>query len=241
VTPQVLAEADGTIGRITLNRPEKLNAVTVQMGRELGEALTSLSEACDVLVIRGAGGTFCAGGDFDEVSRLQGTRAGLDELFANWVDACLSIATLPVPVVAAVEGVAMAGGFELLCCVDVGLVRADAKLADNHSNFGMVPGGGGSQWLQRAVGRQRALGHILTGERLTGEQAAAWGLAYKAFPPDTFDADVEHLLQRLAGHDRTALARTKRMIVEGGQLPLADGLALEREIALDHLVSQGPT
>jgi enoyl-CoA hydratase/carnithine racemase len=238
---EVLADADGPVGRITLNRPEKLNAVTVTMGTQLRDALTSLAESCDVLVIRGAGGNFCAGGDFDEVSRLQHSRAALDELFENWVSACSLIAQLPVPVVAAVEGVAMAGGFELLSSVDVGLVRTDAKLADNHSNFGMVPGGGGSQRLPRIVGRQRALGHILTGERLTGEQAAAWGLVYKAFEPETFEAGVETLVQRLAGHDRTALARAKRMIVEGSALSLTEGLALEREIALDHLVREGQT
>lgn len=235
---EVLAQADGPVGRITLNRPGKLNAVTVAMGRQLGEALGTLAQECDVLVIRGAGGTFCAGGDFDEVSRLQGSRAELDELFEAWVGACETIASLPVPVVAAVEGVAMAGGFELLCSVDIAVVRTDARLADNHLNFAMVPGGGGSQRLPRIAGRARALGHILTGERLTGAEAAAWGVAYRAFAPDDFEASVEALLQRLAGHDRTALQRAKRMIVEGSALSLEDGLALEREIVLDHLVKE---
>ncbi|MEA2170010.1 MAG: hypothetical protein QOF76_3310 [Solirubrobacteraceae bacterium] len=237
----VLVEVDGAVGRITLNRPEKLNAVTVELGEQLYAALESLAPQCRVLVIRGAGGNFCAGGDFDEVSRLQAEgREALNALFENFVGACELIATLDVPVVAAVEGVAMAGGFELLCAVDVGLVRDDAKLADNHLNFGMIPGGGGSQRLPRIVGRQRGLGHILTGERLTGAEAAAWGLAYKSFAPEAFEAGVEAIVQRLAGHDPVALRRAKRAVLDGLNLSLTDGLALEREAILEHLTRKDP-
>jgi enoyl-CoA hydratase len=138
-------------------------------------------------------------------------------------------------VVAAVEGYAMAGGFELMQAGDIVIVRDDAKIADNHSNFGQVPGGGGSQRLPRLVGRQRALAHILTGGRLSGTEAVAWGLAYRSVPAERFDAAVDELAERLAGKSRAALARTKRLVYEGLRRPLAEGLALERQAVLDHL------
>ena len=154
----VHAAPDGVIGRITLNRPHARNAVTVELGRALHDALVDLAERCRVLVIRGAGGHFSAGGDFAEVSRLRadGPEA-LRPLFENFGAACSVIGTLPVPVVAAVEGYALAGGFELMQSCDVVVVRDDAVIADNHLNFGQVPGGGSSQRLPRLVGRQRAL------------------------------------------------------------------------------------
>jgi enoyl-CoA hydratase/carnithine racemase len=142
-----------------------------------------------------------------------------------------------VPVVAAVEGYAMAGGFELMQACDIALVRDDAQLADNHSNFGQVPGGGGSQRLPRLVGRQRALGLILTGDRLTGAQAASWGLAYRALAPESFDAGVQELAEQLAGKSREALARSKRLIHRGLQMELSQGLELELATVLEHLGS----
>lgn len=129
----------------------------------------------------------------------------------------------------------MAGGFELMQAADIALVHEKAKLADTHSNHGMVPGGGSTQRLPRLVGRQRALGHILTGDRLSANEAVAWGLAYRAFPDDTFDADVNALAQALAAKDPIALRRSKQLVYAGLQSPLKDGLSLEHCTVLDHL------
>jgi enoyl-CoA hydratase/carnithine racemase len=239
--PDVLTEVDGRVGRITLNRPEAMNAITVALAEGLEAALRDLADRTDAIVIRGAGGTFCVGGDFHELERLRvlGPEATL-RLFEAFARACALIGELPVPVVAAVEGHAMAGGFELLQASDIGIVTETAKLADNHSNFAQVPGGGGSQLLPRLVGRQRASAHILLGDRLTGAEAAAWGLAYRAVPEADFDAAVEALLARLTGKgkSREAMARTKRLIREGLELPLADGLALERRTVVEHLTGE---
>jgi enoyl-CoA hydratase len=235
----VLVAVDGRIARITLNRPEAMNAITVALGQALEQALADAADSADVIVLRGAGGTFSVGGDFKELERLraEGTEA-MAELFDAFGRACALIAELPVPVIAAVEGYAMAGGFELMQASDIVIVRDDAKIADNHSNFGQVPGGGSSQRLPRLVGRQRALAHILTGERLTGAEAAAWGLAYRSVPAGRFDAAVDELAERLAGKSRAALARTKRLVYEGLQHPLAEGLALERQAVLEHLAGE---
>lgn len=227
---------DGAVGRITLNRPEAMNAITVALGEQLETALRELAPKVRVIVMRGAGGNFSVGGDFHELQRLRAQgREAMSELFANFGRACSAIAELDVPVIAAVEGYAMAGGFELMQAADIALVHAKAKLADTHSNHGMVPGGGSTQRLPRLVGRQRALGHILTGDRLSADEAVTWGLAYRAFPDDTFDTDVNAFAQTLAAKDPVALRRSKQLVYAGLQLPLKDGLSLEHRTVLDHL------
>lgn len=249
------------VTHIVLNRPGSRNAITIGLAAALRDALQAVgsqavgsqaaasqdaasqaarsqapASQADVVVIRGAGGHFCAGGDFRQVSRLRKQGPGaLRPLFATFMAACELITELPVPVVAAVEGYAMAGGFELIQACDIAVARDDAVLADNHLNFAMIPGGGGSQRLPRIVGPQRALGHILTGDRLTGAQAAAWGLVYRSVPAEEFEAAVTDLVTNLARKDRVALARAKRLVREGLRRPLADGLALETETIIAHL------
>jgi enoyl-CoA hydratase/carnithine racemase len=235
-TGPVVAEPDGAIGWITLNRPEAMNAITIELAQSLERALQELAETCDVLVIRGAGGNFCVGGDFTALEALRARgQAALRELFVSFHRACAVIAELPVPVIAAVEGYATAGGFELMQASDIVVVREDAKIADIHSNFGQVPGGGSSQRLPRLVGRQRALSLILTGDRLSGRDAVEWGLAYRAFAPDAFEAGVRELAEQLTGKSRVALERSKRLVIDGLGLELPEGIALELATVLEHL------
>ena len=227
----------GRVAHVVLNRPEARNAITIALAQGLHDALAEAAETADVIVVRGAGTHFCAGGDFHEVSRLRARgAAALRPLFETFIGACELIAELPVPVVAAVEGYAMAGGFELIQSVDVALVRDDAVLADNHANFGMIPGGGGSQRLPRIVGTPRALGHILTGDRLTGRQAAEWGLVYRSVAAADFEIELDGLVANLAGKDRAALARIKSLVRRRGSL--ADGLAAEVDATLAHLAGE---
>ncbi|MEV4144458.1 enoyl-CoA hydratase/isomerase family protein [Amycolatopsis sp. NPDC049691] len=232
----VTATKDGDVGLVVLDRADAMNAITVELGRQLGEAFTRLAEDVRVILVRGAGGNFSVGGDFHEVQRLraEGPEA-LVPLFENFGRACSAIADLPVPVVAAVEGYAMAGGFELMQACDVVLVRADAKIADNHANFGQVPGGGGSQRLPRLVGHQRALGHILSGDRMSGAQAEAWGLAYRSFTPDDFEVGVAEFVASIAKKDRDVLVKIKRLVRDGLRMPLNQGLAWERETVVQHI------
>jgi enoyl-CoA hydratase/carnithine racemase len=236
VLTRIEERGDARIALLLLNRPEARNAITMALAEGLRDALADAAERANVIVIRGAGGHFCAGGDFHEVSRLreQGPEA-LRPLFEAFIGACELIADLPVPVVAVVEGYAMAGGFELIQSVDVAIVRDDAVLADNHANFGMIPGGGGSQRLPRIVGTPRALGHILTGDRLTGAQAAEWGIAYRSVAAEDFETEVDALVANLAGKDRDALARIKSLVRGGLRSSLTDGLTAEVESTLAHL------
>lgn len=234
--PLILASVEDGIGRIVLNRPESMNAVSVELGRQLHAALVDVAARARVIIISGSNGNFSVGGDFNELERLRlAGREPMAELFDNFRAACNEIGKLPVPVIAAVEGYAMAGGFELMQSCDIAIVSENCRLADTHSNHGQVPGGGGSQMLPRLVGRQRASAHILTGDRLTAADAVAWGLAYKSFPAESFSHEVELLARKLADKDPVALAKSKRLIREGLALSLEEGLALERTTVLDHL------
>lgn len=233
-----MTELEGPVGWLTLNRPEAMNAVTLALARELEAGVRRLASEAAVIVVRGAGGNFSAGGDVAEVDRLRADGPEtLAELFEAFGQALALMAEVDVPVVAAVEGYAMAGGFELMQACDVVVVTEDAVIADTHLKFGQIPGGGSSQRLPRLVGRQRASAHILTGDWLTGAEALAWGLAYRAVPAAELAAAVRELAGRLASRSPEAVARTKRLLVRGLELPLAEGLALERAEVVDHLMS----
>jgi enoyl-CoA hydratase/carnithine racemase len=232
----VLCTQDGSVAYVLLNRPDVRNAMNIELLSLLGETLVAGSETANVVVIRGAGGNFSAGGDRVEVAELrrQGPD-GLRQLFALFRRTCEVIEQLPVPVIAAVEGHAVAGGFELMQACDIAVVSSSASIADHHANFGQLPAGGGTQRLPRLVGRQRALAHILTGDRLTAEEAVSWGLAYRSAPQDEFDSVVQEVAERLASKPREVLRRAKGLVRQGLALPLERGLDLELAAVLEHL------
>ncbi|WP_370501013.1 enoyl-CoA hydratase/isomerase family protein [Mycolicibacterium sp. jd] len=237
----VAVTASAGIGRITLDRPEQLNAINVELGIELERALQKLGSDQDVnvIVIQGAGGNFCAGGDFAEVERLRAQGpAALRTLFAAFRSACDAIATIDVPVIALVEGVAAAGGFELMQAADIVLVSDDARIADNHIRFGMIPGGGSTQRLPRLVGRQQAMGVLLSGDRLHGADAVRLGLAYRSFPQDEFVDETDAFVGAMADRERSALVAIKRLVVSGLGKPLASGLDDELDDVVRH-ISEG--
>ena len=235
------AIADG-IGHITLNRPERMNAVTTELARHLERALSELSSnpAVHAILLRGSGGNFCAGGDVAEVERLRSEGPeGLRTLFVAFHRACDVIATAEVPVVAAVEGVAMAGGFELMQAADIVLVSDDARIADNHINFGMIPGGGSTQRLPRLVGQQIALGLLLSGDRLSGSDAVRLGLAYRSFAPNDFDQGVHDFATQLSGRDRAAVTTIKKLVRDPRPRSLSQGFDDEISAVVGHITGHG--
>ena len=237
----VVHEISGTVGLVTLNRPDRMNAINVSLARELHNAITALGDRADVnvILIRGSGGNFCAGGDFDEVQRLreEGPDA-LRSLFDAFKTACAVIERVPIPVVTAVEGVAMAGGFELIQAADIVLVSDAARVSDNHVNFGMIPGGGSTARLPRIVGRQNALGLLLSGDRLNGAELVERGLAYRSFPANDFDVSVEKFVAKLAARDRSAVVDIKRLVDHGLAQTLDAALAAETDAVVSRIAGQ---
>lgn len=235
----VLVRTEGDVAHLVLNRPAAMNAITVELADALEHALREASEQAGAIVIEGAGEHFSVGGDYKELERLRTEGpAALASIFAAFGAACEAIAELPVPVLAAVHGYALAGGFELMQSCDFAIVAADATIADNHLNFAMIPGGGSSQRLPRLLGRQRALAHILAGERISGTEAAALGLALRAVPAAELRASATELAGALAAKDPRAVAEAKRLVYAGLEMPLAAGLEMEREAIVRHLGSE---
>jgi enoyl-CoA hydratase/carnithine racemase len=240
VTTVLRTISDG-IGSITLNRPDHMNAISVGLGRDLERAILEVGtdQAANVILIRGAGGNFCAGGDFKEVQRLRAEGPQmLRQLFDAFRSACDAIARVEVPVVVAVEGVAMAGGFELMQAADIVLVSDEARIADNHINFGMIPGGGSTQRLPRLVGRQQSLGMLLSGDRISGVEAVRCGLAYRSFPQYDFDDGVARFVADLAQRQRAAITAIKRLVYSGLQQSSATGLDDEIAAVVAHISGQ---
>jgi enoyl-CoA hydratase/carnithine racemase len=233
--------ADG-IGTVLLDRPERMNAITTAMARELAGAIVELGSNPDVavVVIRGSGENFCAGGDFEEVERLRAEgAAALSGLFGAFRAACDAIAAVDVPVVAVVRGVAAAGGFELMQASDIVLVSDDARIADSHVKFGMIPGGGGTARLPRIVGTQRALGLLLSGDGITGREAYSLGLAYRAYPSAQFDDEVHRFVTKLAGRKRESVVTIKRLVREGVGRSLPEALDAEQTAVVAHIMAAG--
>jgi enoyl-CoA hydratase/carnithine racemase len=234
----VLQSVDVSVGRITLNRPDRMNAIDVPLATNLARAIGELGSdpAVNVIVISGSGGNLCAGGDFDEVQRLRGEgRAALASLFQAFRAACDAIAAVEIPVIVAVEGVAAAGGFELMQAADIVLVSDDARIADNHVKFGMVPGGGSTARLPRIVGRQQALGMLLSGDRISGAEAVRLGLAYRSYPQDEFHSGVSKFANELAARSRRALSTIKRLVNSHLDGPLSEALDAEMDAVVRHI------
>jgi enoyl-CoA hydratase/carnithine racemase len=191
-----------------------------------------------VVVIRGAGDSFCAGGDLAELTRFRRDEPEeIANLLQHFGRALSSIATLPVPVIAVVHGAAVAGGFELMLACDLAIVALDARLGDHHARFGQVPAGGGSQRLPRLVGRQRALSLLLTGDHISAEHAVEWGLAVSAFPPEELEAAAAQLVGRLTRGSAQARATIKRLVHDGAALGVAEAIQMEHVAAVEHLLA----
>jgi enoyl-CoA hydratase/carnithine racemase len=238
----VHTRVDDGVAHVMLDRPDKMNAISVELAADLQSALQNAGAdpAVAVIVISGAGGNFCAGGDVEEVERLraEGPEA-LRTLFDAFRQACGVIAAIDVPVIAAVQGVAMAGGFELMQAADIALVQADAKIADSHINFGMIPGGGSSQRLPRLVGRQTAMALLLSGDRVSGLDAARLGLAYRSYPPTEFSGSIAAFAKTLASRDRAAVATIKRLVGTANRQTLDEGLRAEIDAVVAHICGHG--
>ncbi len=233
----VTVVVDGPVVRATIDRPGARNAINEAVMDGLEAALdTAEATGAKVVVLRGAGGSFCAGADLKLVQTLVAGR----ELMAGYVT-CLTNLTErlesgPFVSLAVVEGFALAGGCELLMACDLALASTEARIGDRHLEFGLAPGAGGSVRLVRALPKAQARYLLLTGEAITGAQAAEWGLVTMAVPPGELDAAVEAVVARLVRRSGDALRAVKRMAgAVGTERPVNEAMLAEREIFLDFM------
>ena len=232
-------ETAAAVATLTLNRPDALNALSPALLEQFSDAVAAVGqdESVKALVLRGAGRAFCAGADllfFDTVF-AEPTRLPPYGQLLN--DCLFQLEELPIPAIAVAHGFALAGGLELLLACDMVLAATDARLGDQHANFGLMPGGGATQRLPRRIGMQRAMELLTTGRHLSGSEAAEWGLVLRAVPPESLDAELETLLSQLRPKSRAGLARIKSATQRGQDLPRREGIALESVNFIQHFAT----
>ena len=217
------------IARLTLNRPDRLNSFTVQMHEEVAEALSDLGDA-RVLVLTGAGRGFCAGQDLNDRAVAPGQSVDLGESVEKRYNPLVRrLTSLPMPVIARVNGVAAGAGANIALACDIVIAAKSAKFIQSFANIGLIPDSGGTWVLPRLVGQARALGLALTAEPLPAEKAAEWGLIWKAVEDEALDGEVDTLATRFAAAPTRGLAAIKKMIRESWGHSLDEELDLQRD------------
>ncbi|HET6538697.1 MAG TPA: enoyl-CoA hydratase [Sphingopyxis sp.] len=230
----VLVERDNGVATVTLNRPEAMNALSQALRTEFCAAMAALAADRDVraIVLTGAGErAFTAGLDLKELGADDShlSAANAEKADDNPVKA---IAACPQPVIGAVNGVAITGGFEVALACDILIASTHARFADTHGRVGIMPGWGLSQRLSRIIGIGRAKLLSLTGNFLDAQTAAAWGLVAEVVAPDQLLPRAQAIARDVASMDSAMAQDYKRLIDDGYAMTLKEGLALEHQISV---------
>lgn len=220
--------ADG-VARITLNRPDRLNSFTRAMHGELRDALANLGDA-RVVILTGAGRAFCAGQDLNDRAVAPGEAVDLGETVEeSWNPLVRTLASLPQPVIAKVNGVAAGAGANIALACDIVVAASTARFIQSFSALGLIPDSGGSWHLPRLVGQARALGLALTGEPLEAQMAADWGLIWKCVGGEWLDSEVDALAAKLAALPPLGLAAIKSIVRSSWSRTLDEELDMQRD------------
>ena len=224
----------GGVARLTLNRPDRLNSFNDAMHAEVRDALALLriDESVRVLVLTGAGRGFCAGQDLSDRAVAPGDPS-VDlgaSIERNYRPLVLALRALPMPVLCAVNGVAAGAGANLALACDIVIATRSASFIQAFCKIGLIPDSGGTYFLPKLVGDARAMGLALLGDKLSADDAAAWGLIWKCVADDMFAAEVDALASRLAAAPTRALAAIKTTVRAASRNTLEQQLDLERDV-----------
>jgi enoyl-CoA hydratase len=219
----------GSVGIIEIARPEVFNALSVGVLAGISEGLSAFEAdtTVRVVLIRTLGKNFCTGADLGEVRGALQTTELTEQFLRRGHDVMTRLEESKLPVVVAVQGLALAGGMELLLAGDVVFAARGAKFGDQHGQFGLIPGWGGSQRLPRVVGLRRSLDLFLGVRWIDAETALAWGLVNYAVDDDQLYEQALAYCNKLAGRSRDGLATMKRLARQGLELDLRSALELE--------------
>jgi enoyl-CoA hydratase len=220
----VLVERDQGITTVTLNRPQALNALSAALRNEIARVFTELATdpATAVVILTGAGRAFTVGLDLKE---LGGERSAVAAISSQ--DLADAVTSLHQPIIGAINGYAITGGFELALMCDFLIASTEARFADTHARVGVVPGWGLSQRLPRLIGINRAKELSLTGNYLDAEQACAWGLVNRVVAPVELLPTCRQLAADIISTDPATRSEIKRIMDAGWLSTLGDGLATE--------------
>lgn len=220
--------------RLTLNRPDVLNAFNLAMARELQGALGAAAsdDGIRAVVLTGAGRGFCAGQDLASVDTSPGAPpVDLREFIREQYNPVITaLRTLPMPVICAVNGVAAGAGANIALACDIVLAASNANFIQSFAKIGLVPDSGGTWTLPRLVGAARAAGLMMLGDKLSAASAREWGMIWDVCEPDTLAETAMTLATRLAAQPTRAFALTKRLLDASFDNDLRAQLALEEEL-----------
>lgn len=225
--PVLLTEVSGGIAVLTMNRPQAMNAMSREMRVELCKTIDEMNNdpAVRVMILTGAGRAFTAGLDLKELGRGDAKIGGAME-----DDVISAMGRFRGPIIGAINGAAITGGFEIALACDVLIASTAARFADTHSRVGVMPGWGLSQRLSRAIGLARAKELSLTGNFLTAEQAERWGLVNRVVAPEELMPVARALAQDMLGAIPEFLTDYKALMNEGFGQDLATALKTEQKV-----------
>ena len=221
----IIAESEGNVGIVRLNRPGALNALSSALMKELVSALEDFEEDEQIhcIVITGSDRIFSAGADIKDMSELNSVQA-LKEGNLERFDQLQRVAK---PLIAAVSGYALGGGLELAMACDIIVCGEGAKLGQPEINIGVMPGGGGTQRLTRAVGKYKAMDMILTGGQITAREALDHGLVSRVVPNESYFSEAMKVAREIAAKASLAVRIAKESILRSYEATLSEGLEFE--------------
>lgn len=228
----LIYEKKDDIGYVTLNRPQALNVYNIQMRDDLYEVLSAIKDDSEVRVVvfKGAGEkAFCAGADLSEFLTAPSPIVARQVRFER--DVWRLFLSIPQPLIAALHGFVLGSGIEIALCCDIRIASQGTKFGLPEVGLGIIPAAGGTQTLPRIIGRGRAIEVLLTSRWLSGEEALQYGLVNRLVPKDKLLETAKEMAKKIASYDPIAVRNAKQAVVRGLDLPLTEGLELEKRLA----------
>jgi len=231
----LLVEKSESIATVTLNRPQAMNALSWELRRAFVDAFAALArdDEVEAVILTGAGRAFCAGLDLKELGGESGQDSRPGEAIGTGGELIGAMEACAKPIIGAVNGVAITGGFEIALACDVLVASRATRFADTHARVGVLPGWGLSQKLPRLIGIFRAKELSLTGNFLSAEQAAEWGLVNRVVEPAELLSTCRALARDMMSCHPQTMRAYKALIDRGFGMPFADAIRLERETSLE--------
>ncbi len=230
----LIYEKKDSIAFVTLNRPEALNVYNVQMRDDLYEVLRAIRDDDEVRVgiVKGVGEkAFCAGADLSEFLTAPPPVAARKVRFAR--DMWRLFLSIPQPMIAALHGYVLGSGMEIALCCDIRIASPETKFGLPEMGLGIIPAAGGTQTLPRTIGRSRALEMLLTNRWIEADEAYQFGLINRVVPRKDLLQIAEEMARKIASYDPLSVRNAKEAVVRGMDLPLSEGLDLEKRLAAE--------
>jgi len=236
----IIVEKKDGIGKIIINRPDALNSLHPDTHTQMQHALRALDTDPEVrvIILTGTGRAFSSGADLKHISSVADKPAEIVAYGRMFDATTYLIEHMDKVVIAMVNGLCLAGGIEVMEACDLAYASEDARIGDQHANFGLIPTGGGSQRLPRLIPLRKAKELLFTGDWLSAKEAEKWGLVNKAVPADKLEATVMEVANKLKERSPMASKFIKYSVNRGMQVDLYTGVELEKAASMAHFQTQ---